>query len=95
MILFLPPLSLAVLLSLFALANPQVVPIMLWPDGWVAELPLWQAILGPCLVCFVTGGLIVWLAHLPGRRSADQLRDAAGLLDAELASHDPRRSKPR
>ncbi|MBX9748481.1 MAG: lipopolysaccharide assembly protein LapA domain-containing protein [Roseococcus sp.] len=95
MIAYLPPALLAVALAAFALANPQPVAITFWPEGWVAELPLWQAILAPCLVTFLAGGLTVWLAHLPARRSASQLRQAAALLDAELASRDPRPAKPR
>lgn len=92
MIAWLLPALLAAALASFALANPQPVAITFWPEGWVAELPLWQAILGPCLVTFLAGAVTVWLAHLPGRRGAAQLRQAAVLLDAELASRD---AKPR
>lgn len=95
MIAYLPPALLAVALAAFALANPQPVAVTFWPEGWVAELPLWQAILLPCLATFLAGALTVWLAHLPARRSAAQLRQAAALLDAELASRDPRPAKPR
>jgi uncharacterized integral membrane protein len=92
---YLLPALLAAALALFALANPTPVAVTFWPEGWVAELPLWQAILGPCLLTFLAGALTVWLAHLPGKRSAAQLRQAAALLDAELASRDPRPAKPR
>lgn len=94
MITYLLPALLAVALAFFALANPEHVAVTFWPDGWVVEIPLWQAILGPCLVTFLAGALTVWLAHLPARRSAAQLRQAAALLDAELASRDPRPAKP-
>jgi uncharacterized integral membrane protein len=92
---YLLPALLAAALAFFALANPTPVAITLWPDGWVAELPLWQAIFGPCLLAFLAGALTVWLAHLPAKRSAAQLRQAAALLDAELASRDPRPAKSR
>jgi len=92
---YLLPALLAVLLGVFALANPHPVIVALWPEGWVAELPLWQAILGPGFLAFLVGALTVWLAHLPEKRSAAQLRQAAALLDAELASRDPSPSKPR
>jgi len=92
---YLLPVLLSVLLGVFALANPQQVTVALWPDGWVAELPLWQAILGPGFLTFLAGALTVWLAHLPEKRSAAQLRQAAALLDAELASRDPRPVKSR
>ncbi|UPY38735.1 LapA family protein [Sediminicoccus sp. KRV36] len=95
MIAYLLPAIFAAALAAFALANPNPVIITFWPEGWVAELPLWQAILGPCLVAFLGGALTVWLAHLPDKRSAAQLRQAAALLDAELASRDPRPAKPR
>lgn len=95
MIAWLLPALLAAALAGFALANPQPVAITFWTEGWVTELPLWQAILGPCLVTFLAGALTVWLAHLPARRGAAQLRQAAALLDAELASRDPRPAKPR
>jgi hypothetical protein len=85
----------AAALAFFALANPQLVGVTLWPEGWVIEIPLWQAILVPSLVTFVAGAVTVWFAHLPARRSAAQLRQAAALLDAELDSRDPRSAKPR
>lgn len=90
MIAWLPAMLLAAALAAFALANPQDVAVTFWPEGWVAELPLWQAILGPCLVTFLAGAGTVWLAHWPGRRGAAQLRQAAALLDAELASREAR-----
>ena len=43
MIAYLPPALLAAALAAFALANPQPVAVTFWPEGWVAELPLWQA----------------------------------------------------
>lgn len=95
MIAYLPPALLAAALACFALANPQNVALAFWPGGWAVEIPLWQAILIPCLVTFLAGAVTVWLAHLPARRSAAQMRQAAALLDAELASRDPRPSKPR
>jgi len=91
---YLVPALISVLLGVFALANPPPVTVALWPEGWVAELPLWQAILGPGFLAFLAGALTVWLAHLPEKRSAAQLRQAAALLDAELASRDPGPAKP-
>lgn len=92
---YLLPILLSVLLGAFALANPLPVTVALWPEGWVAELPLWQAILAPSLVTFLAGALMVWLAHLPEKRSMAELRQAAALLDAELASRDPTPAKSR
>jgi len=92
---YLLPALLAVVLGVFALANQHPVTVAFWPEGWIAELPLWQAILGPGFLAFLVGAVTVWLAHLPEKRSAAQLRQAAALLDAELASRDPRPVKPR
>lgn len=92
---YIPPILLAALLAAFALANPQSVTVTFWPEGWLLELPLWQAILGPSLLTFMAGALMVWLAHLPEKRSMAELRQAAALLDAELASRDPTPAKPR
>lgn len=95
MIAYLPPALLAAALAFFALANPQPVSIIIWPGAWVLEVPLWQAMLAPCLLTFLAGAVTVWLVHLPARRGAAQLRQAAALLDAELASRDPTPAKPR
>ncbi|MDB5415062.1 MAG: hypothetical protein JWR10_3397 [Rubritepida sp.] len=86
---YLPPAIVALLLGIFAVANHQIVTVALWPGGWLAELPLWQAVLGPCLVSFLLGAAIVWISHLPQKRNMARLRQAASLLDAELASREP------
>lgn len=85
----------AILLGAFALANPQMVTLTLWPAGWALELAAWQAVLAPAMLGFLLGALIVWFAHLPIRRNLAQLRQAAALLDAELASREPSPAKPR
>jgi len=92
---YLLPALLAIVLGAFALANPQPVTLSLWPAGWAIELPAWQAVLAPAAVGFLLGALIVWVAHLPIRRNLAQLRQAAALLDAELASREPAPAKPR
>ena len=91
---YLLTLLLAVVLGLFALANPQVVPVALWPRGLVAEIALWQAILVPAALGFLCGALIVWAAHVPQRRRLGQVEQAARLLEADLAMRDAPPPRP-
>lgn len=92
---YLLPALLAIVLGAFALANPQLVTLSLWPAGWAVELPAWQAVLIPAVAGFLLGAIIVWFAHLHIRRDLAQLRQAASLLDAELASREPAPAKHR
>ncbi|WP_207540819.1 lipopolysaccharide assembly protein LapA domain-containing protein [Sabulicella rubraurantiaca] len=86
-------LILAVLVAVFALGNPQAVDVNLWPRGWVAEMPLWQAILVPAALAFLAGALVASGAGLRHRRRLAQLEQASRLMEAELAARDkPRRA---
>lgn len=84
-------LILAVILGLFALANPGPVTLFLWPRGMTAELALWQAVLVPAALAFLAGALVVWGAHLKQRRRLAELQQAARLLEAELATREARK----
>ncbi|MDB5377124.1 MAG: hypothetical protein JWR00_1570 [Rubritepida sp.] len=88
------PVLIALALGLFALANGQPVQVSLWPGGWTVELALWQAVLGPCLVAFLAGAILVWFSHLPQKWSNRRLRRTAKRLDAELAARDAALAKP-
>lgn len=92
---YLVVLLLAIALGLFALANPQAVPVMLWPRGWIAEVPLWQAILLPAALGFLAGALIVWAAHVPHRRRLTRVENAARLMEADISLRDAPAAKPR
>lgn len=81
-------LLLAIVLGVFAIANPQPVLLSLWPLGWDAQVALWQAILLPAALAFAAGALVVWGAHLRQRRRLAQLEQAARLMEAELASRE-------
>ncbi len=81
-------LALAVLLGLFAIANPQGVVVSLWPLSWDAAVPLWLAVLGPAALAFALGAAVVWGAHWRQRRRLAELEQAARLLEAELASRE-------
>ncbi|WP_421988511.1 lipopolysaccharide assembly protein LapA domain-containing protein [Roseococcus sp.] len=83
-----PPVLIALALGLFALANGHPVSVALWPGGWTLELALWQAVLGPCLIAFLAGAILVWFSHLPQKWSNRRLRRTARRLDAELAARD-------
>lgn len=88
-------LPLLILLALFALSNPQDVALRLWPFdlAWVAPLGIAVLVFGAC--AFLLGALLVWAAHLPGRRRARKVEDAAKLLDAELAGYRAREEQAR
>lgn len=88
------PAAIALVLGVFALANGHPVTVALWPGGWTLELPLWQAVLGPCLVAFLAGALLVWFSHLPQKWSNRRLRRTAKRLDAELTARDAALAKP-
>jgi uncharacterized integral membrane protein len=88
------PVLIALALGLFALANGQPVQVSLWPGSWTVELALWQAVLGPCLVAFLAGAILVWFSHLPQKWSNRRLRRTAKRLDAELAARDAALAKP-
>lgn len=79
---------LAVLLGVFALANPAVVPVALWPRGLLLDVAMWQAILLPAALAFLAGAAIVWFAHVPQRRRLREVEQAARLLEADLAARD-------
>ena len=83
-------LILAVLLGIFAIANPQPVTLSLWPLPFDAALALWQAVLVPAALAFAAGALVVWGAHWKQRRRLAQLEQAAKLMEAELASREAR-----
>ncbi len=88
------PVLIALVLGIFALANGHAVTVALWPGGWTLELPLWQVVLGPCLIAFLAGALLVWFSHLPQKWSNRRLRRTAARLDAELAARDAALAKP-
>ncbi len=82
-VLFLP---LLVLLALFALSNTQEVEIRLWPldAAWAASLGIAMLLFGAA--AFLVGAALVWASHVPERRRARRVEQAARLLEAELAS---------
>jgi len=82
-VLFLP---LLVLLALFALSNTQEVEIRLWPldAAWAASLGIAMLLFGA--LAFLLGAALVWASHLPERRRARRVEQAARLLEAELGS---------
>jgi lipopolysaccharide assembly protein A len=79
-------LPLLVLLALFALSNTQEVEIRLWPldAAWAASLGIAMLLFGAA--AFLIGAALVWASHVPERRRARRIEQAARLLEAELAS---------
>lgn len=89
-VLFVP---LLVLLVLFALSNMQEVELRLWPFDLAWLAPLSVAVLMLSALGFLLGAAMTWAAHLPARRRARQLEQAAKLLEAELATYKAREAE--
>ncbi len=79
-------LALAVLLALFAVSNRAPAALAFWPLPFVAELPLYLAVLGALVIGFVCGTAIAWLAGCRRRREARRCRRRLAVLERELAA---------
>jgi uncharacterized integral membrane protein len=75
---------LLVLLALFAVSNTAVVPIGLWPTGWLVDAPVSAAILVGMAGAFVVGGLVVWVGRVGERRRLRRAEARVAALQAEL-----------
>ena len=89
-LLFLPLLA---LLALFALSNPQMVELRLWPFDLAWVSPLGIAVLLLCALAFLLGAVLTWTAGLPARRRAARVEEAARLLEGELAGYKSREAQ--
>lgn len=78
-------LPLLLLLVLFAVSNTGPVDLRLWPFDFAWQVPLAGAVLGAALLAFLLGALVAWGSGLRYRAQARKMRNAARLLEAELA----------
>ncbi len=76
----------AVVLALFAVSNRAPAALAFWPLPFVAELPLYLAVLGALVIGFACGAVIVWLAAASRRREARRCRRRLAVLERELAA---------
>jgi uncharacterized integral membrane protein len=75
---------LLLLMVLFALSNPQLVRLGLWPTDFMLEAPLSLVILVAMAAAFLLGALMLWAAGLGAGRRARKAEYAARVMDAQL-----------
>lgn len=76
----------AVLCSLFAISNRQVVSLGLWPLPFLVETRLYLLVFLALLIGFGIGLLAAWVAGHRRRRELRQCRRHADALQRELAA---------
>ena len=86
-------LPLLLLLVLFGLSNRQEVALELWPFDLAWVVPLSVAMLILAAVAFLFGAAVTWASALAARRQTRRFREAARVLEAELAEHRARAAK--
>ncbi|RKK03076.1 DUF1049 domain-containing protein [Pseudoroseomonas wenyumeiae] len=78
-------LPLLLVLVLFAVSNTAPVELQFWPFDVAWQVPLAGAVLGAALLAFLLGALLAWGSGLRHRAEARRMRNAARLLEAEVA----------
>ena len=73
-------------LVLFALSNPVLVHLTLWPTDYVVDAPLSVSILVAMAVAFLLGAVVVWFSSLAQRRRARRAERMVRLLQAQVES---------
>lgn len=81
-------------LVLFALSNPEVVRLGLWPMDYSIEVHLSLAILIAMAIAFLLGALVVWFSVLAQRRRARQAERTVRLLEAKVEELRARTAEP-
>jgi putative membrane protein len=71
-------------LVLFALSNPQIVRLGLWPTDYAIDVHLSLAILVAMAIAFLIGALVVWMSELSQRRRARRAERTVRLLEAQV-----------
>jgi uncharacterized integral membrane protein len=73
------------ILVLFALSNPQIVHLGMWPTDVVVDLPLSITVLIAMAVSFVTGSVLLWISVLGARMRARRAESHVRSQQAEIA----------
>ena len=73
------------LLVLFALSNPQVVHLGLWPTDLMVDIPLSITVLLAMAAAFVLGVLLLWFSAVGARLRARKAEHAVKILEAQVA----------
>ena len=84
----------ALVLASFAASNRESVALALWPLPFVADLPLYLAVLGAVLLGFVVGALSAWAGGGRRRREARRRGRRIAALERELAATQAQRPAP-
>lgn len=71
-------------LALFALSNPQMVTLGIWPTDYTIQAHLSLAILIAMAIAFLFGGVLVWFSVLGQRRRAHRAERMIKLLEAQI-----------
>ncbi|MBC9180068.1 lipopolysaccharide assembly protein LapA domain-containing protein [Pseudoroseomonas ludipueritiae] len=87
-------LPLLLVLVLFAVSNTVPVDLQFWPFDFAWQVPLAGAVLGAALLAFLLGALLAWGSGLRYRAEARRMRNAARLLEAEVAELRAQQAKP-
>jgi uncharacterized integral membrane protein len=87
-------LPLLLVLVLFAVSNTAPVELQFWPFDFAWQVPLAGAVLGAALLAFLLGALLAWGSGLRHRAEARRMRNAARLLEAEVAELRAQQAKP-
>jgi putative membrane protein len=73
-----------IVVVVFAINNRDPVTVSLWPQPWIAQLPLYLVVLGSLLVGFLVGAAIAWLSAGRRRHEARITAERLRGLSAEL-----------
>ncbi len=76
----------ALLATVFAAANRQLVPLDLWPLPGTQEIPAYLLVLVPLLIGTLVGASLTWTSGLRFRLRARTQRRRADELEANLAN---------
>ncbi|RAU21625.1 DUF1049 domain-containing protein [Paramagnetospirillum kuznetsovii] len=79
-------LPLAVVATVFAVANRQDVRFDLWPLPFGVDVAAYLAVLGPLALGLVMGAVLVWLSGTGARLRARADRRRAESLERQLAA---------
>jgi uncharacterized integral membrane protein len=68
----------------FALSNPAMVRLGIWPTDYAIEVHLSLAILTAMAIAFLLGALVVWISELSQRRRARRAERTVRMLRAQI-----------
>ncbi len=76
----------ALVCSLFAVSNRDIVALGLWPLPFVIDAPLYLLVFLVLLIGLLVGALAVWFAGRRRRRALRRCRRRVAALERELAA---------